>query len=71
VKLSIILFLLKLAVSVVGWLERERWKAEGRREVNEQARAAHDARVAEANAARDDFDHVSSVHDDPRNRDNR
>jgi Na+-transporting methylmalonyl-CoA/oxaloacetate decarboxylase gamma subunit len=71
VKLSIILFLLKLAVSVVGWLERERWKAEGRREVNEAAKAAHDARVAEANAARDDFDELSSVHDDPRNRDNR
>lgn len=70
-KLSVILFLLKLAVSVVGWLERERWKAEGRKEVNEQAKAEHDARVAEANAARADFDHVSGLHDDPRNRDNR
>lgn len=46
-------------------------RALGRKEYEHEASEAHDARVAEANAARDDFDELSSVHDDPRNRDNR
>lgn len=46
-------------------------RALGRKEYEHESSEAHDARVAEANAARDDFDHVSGLHDDPRNRDNR
>jgi len=71
-KLSIILALLKVVTAVMSYLERERWKAEGRAEVNAEAQKAHDERVAQANAARADADELSSLHvaTDPRNRDN-
>lgn len=70
-KLSIILALLKLVGAIFSWLERERWKAEGRREANEQAKAVHDERVAEALAARADADELDGlrVSQDPFNRD--
>lgn len=71
--LKIVLALLNLATAFVSWLERERWKAEGKREANAEALKAHDERVAQANAARADADHIDSLHvaTDPRNRDNR
>jgi Na+-transporting methylmalonyl-CoA/oxaloacetate decarboxylase gamma subunit len=71
-KLSIILALLKIVTAIMSYLERERWKAEGRAEVNAEAKKAHDERVAQANAARADADELSSLHvaTDPRNRDN-
>lgn len=68
-KLSIILALLKLASSIVTFLEQQRWKAEGKREANAEALKAHDERVAQANAARADADLIDSLHD-PFNRDN-
>lgn len=68
-KLSIILALLKLASAIVTFLEQQRWKAEGKREANAEALKAHDERVAQANAARADADHIDSLHD-PFNRDN-
>jgi Na+-transporting methylmalonyl-CoA/oxaloacetate decarboxylase gamma subunit len=71
-KLSIILSLLKIVTAIMSYLERERWKAEGRAEVNAEAKKAHDERVAQANAARADADELSSLHvaTDSRNRDN-
>lgn len=42
-KLSIILALLKLASAIVTFLEQQRWKAEGKREANAEAKAANDA----------------------------
>jgi hypothetical protein len=69
VKLSIILALLKLAVSIVGWLERARLKAEGKAEAYAEAKEVHDRRVAEADAARADADELAGMHDDPFNRD--
>lgn len=72
-KLSIILALLKIVTTIMSYLERERWKAEGRAEVNAEAKKAHDERVAQANAARADADELSGLHiaidADPRNRD--
>jgi Na+-transporting methylmalonyl-CoA/oxaloacetate decarboxylase gamma subunit len=71
-KLSIILALLKIVTAIMSYLEQERWKAEGRAEVNAEAKKAHDERVAQANAARADADELSGLHisTDPRNRDN-
>lgn len=70
-KLSIILALLKIVTAIMSYLERERWKAEGRAEVNAEAQKAHDERVAQANAARADADELGRLHvsTDPRNRD--
>jgi Na+-transporting methylmalonyl-CoA/oxaloacetate decarboxylase gamma subunit len=70
-KLSIILALLKIVTAIMSFLEQQRWKAEGKREANAEALKAHDERVAQANAARADADELSSLHNDPRNRDSR
>lgn len=69
-KLSLIITLLKLLASIVQWLERERIKAEGRREAYAEAKEVHDRRVAEAHAARADADAIDGLHD-PYNRDTR
>lgn len=68
--LKAVLLLLKVVSGLLDWLERERWKAEGKREANEQAKALHDERVAQALAARADADAIDSMLD-PQNRDNR
>ena len=70
-KLSIIVALLKLAVAIVGWLERERLKAEGKAEANAERAEIEKERIAAANAARADADAINGMHDDPLNRDNR
>lgn len=70
-KLSIILALLKIVTALMSFLEQQRWKAEGKREANAEALKAHDERVAQADAARDDADRIDSLHiaSDPFNRD--
>lgn len=67
-KLSLIIALLKLAATIVGWLERARMKAEGKAEAYVEAKEVHDRRVAEALAARADADDIDGLHD-PFNRD--
>lgn len=66
--LKVVLALIQLTSAFLSYLERERWKAEGKREANAEALKAHDERVAQANAARADADDIDSLHD-PFNRD--
>lgn len=67
--LKVVLALIQLMSAFLSYLERERWKAEGKREANAEALKVHDERVAQANAARADADELDSLHD-PLNRDN-
>jgi hypothetical protein len=69
--LKVVLALIQLTSAFLSYLERERWKVEGKREANAEALKVHDERIAQANAARADADDLSSLHNDPRNRDSR
>lgn len=70
-KIGLILWLLGIVHDVVRFLERQKWKAEGRSETNAEAKSEHDRRVAEAIAARADADAIGGLHEqtDPFNRD--
>ena len=69
--LKVVLALIQLTSAFLSYLERERWKAEGKREANAEALKAHEERVAQADAARADADHIDGLHEpDPYNRDN-
>lgn len=41
--LKVVLALIQLTSAFLSYLERERWKAEGKREANAEAKAANDA----------------------------
>lgn len=41
--LKVVLALIQLVSAFLSYLERERWKAEGKREANAEAKAANDA----------------------------
>lgn len=61
---------LRIAAAIAGWFMGI-GRALGRKEYEHESSEAHDARVAEANAARADFDELGGLHDDKYNRDNR
>lgn len=69
--LSIVITLIKLVSTILGWLERARIKAEGKAEANAERAEIEKERIAAADAARADADDISGVHDDPFNRDAR
>lgn len=70
-KLGVIVWFLGIVHDFVRFLERQKWKAEGRNEVLKETDEERLNRIALADAARADADSINGMHNDPYNRDNR